>query len=205
MNEKQLEIIYHAEKLFVRNGFDGTSIRDIAKEANVNIAMISYYFGSKEKLLEAIFIYKIEVFYQKINEVVVFVETDSALETLKKFINHFIKTMNLNPGLYQFLSIEAGIKKRLMVSPTFIKFKEFNFSMVQKVLEKGFKDGSFTYNDPVLISATINGTFLNFQMNQVFLKQQLNITSDEEYSLYIENNLSNHIFKTIKALLLNEE
>jgi len=36
------------------NGFDGTSVRDIAQKAGVNLAMISYYFGSKEKLLEAL-------------------------------------------------------------------------------------------------------------------------------------------------------
>ena len=48
-NEKQLEILQVAEQLFAEEGFDGTSVRDIAKKANVNIAMISYYFGSKEK------------------------------------------------------------------------------------------------------------------------------------------------------------
>ena len=52
-NEKQIEILHVAEKLFAEVGFDGTSIREIAKIANINIAMISYYFGSKEKLLEA--------------------------------------------------------------------------------------------------------------------------------------------------------
>ena len=53
-NDKQIEILQVAEKLFAEDGFDGTSIRQIAKEAKVNIAMISYYFGSKEKLLETL-------------------------------------------------------------------------------------------------------------------------------------------------------
>src|ERR1700753_1588819 len=54
-SEKQMAIINTAEKLFALNGFDGTSVRDIAQEAGINIAMISYYFGSKEKLMEAVF------------------------------------------------------------------------------------------------------------------------------------------------------
>ena len=54
-NDKQIAIINTAEKLFALNGFDGTSVRDIAHEAGVNLAMISYYFGSKEKLMEAVF------------------------------------------------------------------------------------------------------------------------------------------------------
>ena len=44
---------------FAEEGFDGTSVRDIAKKANVNIAMISYYFGSKEKMLEALILNRI--------------------------------------------------------------------------------------------------------------------------------------------------
>jgi len=44
-NEKQIQILQVTEKLFAEKGFDGTSIRDIAKQANINIAMVSYYFG----------------------------------------------------------------------------------------------------------------------------------------------------------------
>ena len=54
-SEKQLAIMDTAEKLFGQNGFSGTSVRDIAQEAGVNVAMISYYFGSKEKLMEMLF------------------------------------------------------------------------------------------------------------------------------------------------------
>ena len=39
-----------AKKLFAKKGLGGTSIRDIATEANVNSSMISYYFSGKEGL-----------------------------------------------------------------------------------------------------------------------------------------------------------
>ena len=52
-NRQERSILIEAEKLFSEQDFDAVSVRDIAKEANVNIAMISYYFGSKEKLFEA--------------------------------------------------------------------------------------------------------------------------------------------------------
>src|SRR5215213_4302877 len=54
-NEKQLQIMEAAEELFAEKGFAGTSVRDIADAAGVNLAMISYYFGSKEKMMEAMF------------------------------------------------------------------------------------------------------------------------------------------------------
>lgn len=43
-----------AMEMFALHGYDGVSIRDIAKKAGVNSASISYYFGSKSKLYEAI-------------------------------------------------------------------------------------------------------------------------------------------------------
>src|SRR5438067_884041 len=54
-SEKQQLILTKAEELFAAKGYDGTSVRDIADVAGVNLAMISYYFGSKEKLMEALF------------------------------------------------------------------------------------------------------------------------------------------------------
>jgi AcrR family transcriptional regulator len=52
--DKKQIILDASEKLFSSKSFDGTSTREIAEAADVNVAMISYYFGSKENLLKAI-------------------------------------------------------------------------------------------------------------------------------------------------------
>lgn len=44
------KILDAADKLFAENGFDGTSIREIAKAAEVNIAAINYHFKNKQTL-----------------------------------------------------------------------------------------------------------------------------------------------------------
>lgn len=44
-------ILKAALEVFVRDGFHGTSIRAIAKEAGVSIALIYYHFPSKEEIL----------------------------------------------------------------------------------------------------------------------------------------------------------
>ncbi len=56
--DKKGHILNNALKLFCQKGFDGTSVRDIASEADVNLAMINYYFGSKEKLFQNVIEYK---------------------------------------------------------------------------------------------------------------------------------------------------
>ncbi|WP_319468640.1 TetR family transcriptional regulator [uncultured Pseudodesulfovibrio sp.] len=51
------ELIFHAgAKLFAERSYDIVGIRDIANEAGVNSAMISYYYGGKSGLLRDIFI-----------------------------------------------------------------------------------------------------------------------------------------------------
>ena len=42
-SEKQIHILDVAEKLIAKKGFEGTSVRDISTEAQINVAMISYY------------------------------------------------------------------------------------------------------------------------------------------------------------------
>jgi AcrR family transcriptional regulator len=46
-------LIGAAAGLFAERGMKGTSVRDIAREAGVNAAMVSHYFGGKEGLYQA--------------------------------------------------------------------------------------------------------------------------------------------------------
>ncbi|TIX80566.1 MAG: TetR family transcriptional regulator, partial [Mesorhizobium sp.] len=46
-------LVRAALKLFGRQGFDGTSTREIAAEAKANIGSIAYHFGGKEGLRAA--------------------------------------------------------------------------------------------------------------------------------------------------------
>src|SRR5215469_9187736 len=68
-NSKREHILVIAERLFGEKGFDGTSVRDIAQAAGVNLAMISYYFGSKEKLLEALVAYRSDYVFGILEEI----------------------------------------------------------------------------------------------------------------------------------------
>ncbi len=52
-NSKQ-KILNSATKLFAHKGFDAVSVREICKDAEVNLCMISYYFGGKKELYNAI-------------------------------------------------------------------------------------------------------------------------------------------------------
>src|ERR1700760_979591 len=53
--DKKDHILDVAEKIFSEMGYDGASTRLISGEAGVNMAMLNYYFGSKEGLFLAVF------------------------------------------------------------------------------------------------------------------------------------------------------
>lgn len=48
------KIIEAAQKIFTQKGFAATRTRDIAEESGINLALINYYFGSKQKLFKII-------------------------------------------------------------------------------------------------------------------------------------------------------
>lgn len=49
--DTKLKIMQAARELFAAQGFEGTSIRDIAKAADVNVASVNYHFSSKDNLI----------------------------------------------------------------------------------------------------------------------------------------------------------
>ncbi|MET3127980.1 AcrR family transcriptional regulator [Arcicella rosea] len=90
-----------AIKVFLEKGFDGTTTRDIAKEAGLNSALMNYYFRSKEKLFLAVFEEMFELFFQGIIEI--FNKPDSLEDKISNMIDYDFKTYKENPDLSNFI------------------------------------------------------------------------------------------------------
>jgi len=48
------KILDAAESLFAVQGFNGTSLREITSQAEVNLAAVNYHFGSKKELIKSV-------------------------------------------------------------------------------------------------------------------------------------------------------
>jgi AcrR family transcriptional regulator len=53
-------ILDAAEQLFAQNGIEGTAIRQIINEAEVNLGAVNYHFGTKDRLAMEIFARRLE-------------------------------------------------------------------------------------------------------------------------------------------------
>lgn len=202
-NDKQLEILQVAERLFAEDGFDGTSIRQIAKEAKVNIAMISYYFGSKEKLLETLIIHRTSGMKMQLENI--YRDDLNPIEKVERLIDLYITRINKNKCMYQILHFELSNKKRIMDMQAFMDIKKENTELFRMIIVEGQEKGVFRKDVNItLISPTIMGILVHFQMNRLYFEQTLNLTTEEDFENYILNELTAHIKQTIKALLAHE-
>ena len=64
--ETEQKIIDAARKLFIKKGFKATTVRNIATLSGTNVAMVNYYFHSKENLFNSIFEESFSILLQKI-------------------------------------------------------------------------------------------------------------------------------------------
>ncbi|ESU19147.1 transcriptional regulator [Flavobacterium cauense R2A-7] len=203
-NDKQIEILQVAENLFAEQGFDGTSVRDIAKSANINIAMISYYFGSKEKLLEALILYRISDMRLQMENL--YREELTPIEKIDRLIELYIKRIHQNKGMYQIIHFEISSGKRIINCDAFNEMKKNNLEVLKNIIKEGQDKNIFNKDvNVVLLPTTIMGTYFHFQMNKPFFKDILNLNTQEDINNYVYNELTIHIKQTIKALLTYEK
>ena len=202
-NDKQLQILQVAETLFAEKGFDGTSIRDIAKEAKINIAMVSYYFGSKEQLLESIILNRVTDIKLQLD--ILTLEDLDPLQKINKLIELYIDRINSNRCIYKIMHFEFSSSQRVINLQAFTDLKKGNLKSIESIIQDGQEKGIFRKDIVVpLLTTTILGTYFHFHLNRPFYESLLNLNTEEEYNTYIKTTLTMHIQQTIKALLTYE-
>lgn len=203
LNVKKIKILNVAEKLFSEKGFEGTSIRNISKEAKINIAMVSYYFGSKERLLESLIIFKTADLKTQLHNLVQ--ENLQPIEKVNKLIELYIERINCNRGIFRIMHFEITSKKHSESLKVFTDLKKGNLESIERIIEEGQEKGVFRKDISIpLLTPTIMGTFFHFHMNKSFYEELFDLNTEELYNHYIKNNLTKHIQQTIKALLVYE-
>jgi AcrR family transcriptional regulator len=94
-----------ARKVFTQKGYSGTRTRDIAEEAGLNLALLNYYFRSKEKLFEIVMMEKMQKLFgtlaPTLND-----PTTSLESKIEKVADIYIQMLSQNPDLPIFVLSE---------------------------------------------------------------------------------------------------
>lgn len=132
-----------ARKVFQEKGYGQARTRDIADEAGINLALLNYYFRSKEKLFDII----MEESMQQMFGLIVGVVNDESIELSRKIdliVNRYVDSLLENPNLPLFVlsEIQANPKKlmeRVGISENLIKNNYFYKQMSDQMNKKDLK------------------------------------------------------------------
>ena len=94
-----------AGKVFLKKGYSATRTRDIAEEAGINLALLNYYFRSKEKLFQKVMQEKMQQFFGVLLQIVN--DPSTELETkIQQIVSNYIDVLSENPELPLFVLSE---------------------------------------------------------------------------------------------------
>jgi AcrR family transcriptional regulator len=168
--------------------------------------MISYYFGSKEKLLENLFTYRAENSVLKMESLL----QDKASTPLQKvyhLIDYYIDKFQNQTCFHKIMSREQVHNHRSAVTDSIRQFKKRNQAMIQQLIQEGQKKGEFKKNiDIPIMMATLVGTVSHVVTTQHYYKEMNNLESlsDEEFKKHIKKKLSHHLKFLFKVILTHE-
>jgi AcrR family transcriptional regulator len=90
---RRLELIEIAQKQFLENGYEKTSVRSILKEAGGEIGMFYHYFNSKKEIYEAVLAHYNEQYVEKIAQILRDSST-SFEEKLEQILSQLLGTIS---------------------------------------------------------------------------------------------------------------
>ncbi len=161
--EPRERILTAGEKLFAQKGFAATGVRELAKEANVNIAMINYYFGSKPGVLMAI----IDRFFERYLDLgrESFAEELPPIEGLQRFIAKVIQFFRENQEATRIFLMELPIDL-----PEIAEFKAKRIGQLIKTIRPKLTESFPLDHIPAYVLPTLGPGLVSLMASHFLLK-----------------------------------
>ena len=196
-SETEIKIKTAAKSLFLKKGYSATTTREIAKESDINLALLNYYFTSKWKLFEIIMFETLFDFLSKMVEVYNDEKT-SLEEKIKLTCEKYIDMTIAEPLLPTFVLNE------LKNNPTsFLKMPSTKMIMKSRLVaqyQEGVKKGIYIKVEPIHFVTNIMSLIVFPFMCSPILKKMEKLNTKEFNTLMLERKKSipKWIIKMIK-------
>lgn len=158
--------------LFAQKGFAGVSVKELAEAANVNIALISYYFGGKENLYTAI----LETQFTVVDNIMALIreEEECPVKKIRRLFQEFVKIDKLYPSIHRLIygeMINPTMCYGGIIKPGIIRLHDF----VEECVIAGIKSGQIRPDVKpdcanLFLSSVLHFYFLNNQLADEFLQ-----------------------------------
>lgn len=181
--DKREQILDAAEVLFAENGFSGTTTRMLAAKAEVNLGMLTYYFGTKEQIFEALVERRVNSFGTIVRDTIS--ENEDEFETLEKMVDayfaFFIAKHNFQKCLYREMSLTKDSPMVEFAVQHIIR----NRQKIADFMEAGIAKGIFRKVDVYLTISTFTGLLFHTIHAENFALKMMN-EDPSENSIFSE-------------------
>lgn len=192
-------ILQAAREVFVHKGYDGARMQEIADEAGINKALLHYYFRSKEKLFDKIFLEAFNNFWPSI-QTELQQGNGSVKSLIKAAVNAYTDMLMQMPYLPAFVIGEINRSpdriEELMLATG------INPELIIKVIENGIESGEIIPIEPRSLVINIVGLSLFPFISRPLLSRMF-FKSDEEFMTFLENRRIN-LYEFICRSVLTE-
>ncbi len=198
--EKQIHILDIAEELIAKKGYEGTSVRDICSRANINVAMISYYFGSKEKMMSYLYQYRVLKTRENFSEFADTIKEGKPEMQMKEIIKYIVAQLFKYNYFHGFVTQELRHTENL--KDELMDFYQLFVKKLDEVIKKGVTSGVFTFTPkPEDILTTIIGSTLFVIRNRNFYELYVPNKSEETYAKEAEKKVRMNLLMSVFAIL----
>lgn len=171
-----------ARKLFTQKGFAGTRTRDIAEEAGLNLALLNYYFRSKQKLFDLIMMENFRQFIQGIS--VNFLDDTLTIEQrVSSMVTAYIDFLTKFPDLPLFVLNEIKGNPSKLAATIRDEIAPARSHFFQQ-LQAAYQAGKIAL-DPFHFVANLVGLTI-FPFVGRPLLQRVNNVDDEQFAAYMQ-------------------
>jgi AcrR family transcriptional regulator len=198
--EKQIHILDIAEELIAQKGYEGTSVRDICSKANINVAMISYYFGSKEKMMSYLYQYRVLKTRENFSEFADTIKDGKPEMQMKEIIKYIVSQLFKYNYFHGFVTQELRHTENL--KDELMDFYQLFVKKLDEVIKKGVASGVFTFTPkPEDILTTIIGSTLFVIRNRNFYELYVPNKNEETYAKEAEKKVKMNLLMSVFAIL----
>ena len=198
--DKREHIINTALSLFATKGFEGTSVRDIAAAADVNLAMINYYFGSKEKLFESLVEYNVSYTRNMLDELVSNT-TLSAIQKIEKVIEIYVKRLFSNREFHKVLHQELMLNQRPELGEAILNVFSKSTGAITQIIETGIKKKEFRKVDVPLTIASLTGTLNSILLSKKICRLLFKEMQSADSVIYEDETFRKRVINHLKQLM----
>lgn len=185
------KIIQAANKLFIRKGYAATGARDIADEAGTNLALINYYFDSKENLFKEVVQEELKMLLNTI-ESILSDENITAEDKITSITESYTNLLLEKEYLLIFILNELSVNKKL-----FTDIVQSTRQIVQPMIKKQLKYSSTYISETDLVINTMSLIVFPFIAKSLIISSGL--VDENEFEGYV-NGRKEKILKWITLI-----